>query len=51
MKVKTAVLNTLIVCEFYVEQPDGFVVIGSNGEKLVGKMKKSLYDLKQSGGN
>ena len=51
MDVKTAFLNAPIDCELYVEQPDGFVVKGDNGENLVLKLKKSLYGLKQSGRN
>ena len=41
MDVKTAFLNGPIDCELYVEQP--------KGEKLVCKLNKSLYGLKQSG--
>lgn len=51
MDVKTAFLNAPIDCELYIEQPNGFVIEGKNGEKLVGKLKKSLYGLKQSGRN
>ena len=51
MDVKTAYLNAPIDCELYVEQPEGFVTVGENGEKLVLKLKKSLYGLKQSGRN
>ena len=51
MDVKTAYLNAPIDCELYVEQPEGFVTMGENGEKLVLKLKKSLYGLKQSGRN
>jgi len=51
MDVKTAYLNAHIDCELYIEQPEGFVVTGENGEKLVLKLKKSLYGLKQSGRN
>ena len=32
-----------------MEQPEGFVVHNDNNEKLVCKLKKSLYGLKQSG--
>ena len=48
MDVKTAYLNAPIDCEIYVEQPKGFCVEGKAGEKLVYKLKKSLYGLKQS---
>ena len=32
-----------------MEQPEGFVKFGKNGEKLFCKLRKSLYGLKQSG--
>ena len=51
MDVKTAYLNAPIDCEIYVEQPQGYTVSGKNGEKLVWRLKKSLYGLKQSGRN
>ena len=51
MDVKTAFLNAPIDCELYVEQPEGFTVKNEKGKKLVGKLKKSLYGLKQSGCN
>ena len=51
MDVKTAFLNAPIDCELYVEQPEGFAVHNEKGKKLVGKVKKSLYGLKQSGRN
>ena len=51
MDVKTAYLNAPIDCDVFVEQPEGFVEHGENGEKLVCKLKKSLYGLKQSGRN
>ena len=34
-----------------MEQPEGYERKGPNGEKLVCKLKKSLYGLKQSGRN
>ena len=49
MDVKTAFLNGPIDCELFVEQPKGFEKLGTNGEKLVWKLNKSLYGLKQSG--
>ena len=49
MDVKTAFLNAPIDFEIYMEQPEGFVVHNDNNEKLVCKLKKSLYGLKQSG--
>ena len=51
MDVKTAYLNAPIDVEIYMQQPDGFEKRGENGEKLVCKLKKSLYGLKQSGRN
>lgn len=51
MDVKTAYLNAPIDCDIYMEQPKGFEEVGKNGEKLVCKLKKSLYGLKQSGRN
>ena len=49
MDVKTAYLNAPIDCEIYMEQAKGFQKKGVNGEKLVYKLNKSLYGLKQSG--
>jgi len=40
MDVETAYLNAPIDCELYVEQPEVFVTMGENGEKLVLKLKK-----------
>lgn len=51
MDVKSAYLNAPIDCDLYVEQPEGFQVKNEQGEKLVCKLKKSLYGLKQSGRN
>jgi transposase InsO family protein len=51
MDVKTAYLNAPIDCEIFMEQPEGFVKKGENGEKLVCKLNRSLYGLKQSGRN
>ncbi len=51
MDVKSAYLNAPIDCLIFVEQPEGFVIKNENGEKLVLKLKKSLYGLKQSGRN
>ena len=44
-------MNAPIDCELYVEQPEEFVKYSDTGEKLVGKLNKSLYGLKQSGRN
>jgi transposase InsO family protein len=35
--------------EIFMQQPEGAEVIGPNGQKLVCKLKKGLYGLKQSG--
>jgi len=51
MDVKIAYLNAPIDCEMYVDQPEGFEVSSSTHEKLVCKLNKSLYGLKQSGRN
>ncbi|CAM1304163.1 Uncharacterised protein r2_g1403 [Pycnogonum litorale] len=51
MDVKTAYLNAPIDREIYVEQPKGYEKFGKNGKKLVLKLTKSLYGLKQSGRN
>ena len=51
MNAKTAYLNADIDCEIYMEQPEGFVQFTDKNEKLVCKLKKSLYGLKQSGRN
>ena len=50
MDVKTAYLNAPIDCEIYMEQAEGFEVQREKG-KLVYKLNKSLYGLKQSGRN
>lgn len=51
MDVKTAYLNAPIDCEIYMEQPEGYEVKSSTNEKLVCKLERSLYGLKQSGRN
>ena len=51
MDVKAAYLNAPIDCLIFVEQPEGFAVSNKNGEKLVLRLNKSLYGLKQSGRN
>ena len=47
----TAYLNANIDKEIYVEQPKGYAEKSSDGQKLVWKLNKSLYGLKQSGRN
>ncbi len=51
MDVKTAYLHAPIDCELYIEQPEGYEKKSETGEKLVCKLQKSLYGLKQSGRN
>ncbi len=51
MDVKTAYLNAPIDCEIYIEQPEGYEVKSHTNEKLVCKLERSLYGLKQSGRN
>eukprot|EP00253_Pinus_taeda_P003579 PITA_03579 len=46
MDVKTTFLNGDLEEEIYMKQPEGFP--SSDGEKLVCKLKKSLYGLKQA---
>ena len=52
MDVRSAYLNTPIgECKVFMQQPKGFEKVRQNGKKLVCKLKKSLYDLMQSGQN
>ena len=46
MDVTTAFLNGKLKEEVYMQQPEGFVIKGQ--EHLVGKLKRSIYGLKQS---
>ena len=48
LDVKTAYLNADIDYDIYLEQPKGFEVY-ENGSKLVMKLNKSIYGLKQAG--
>ena len=50
LDVKTAYLNAPIDCEVYTIQPEGYKET-KDGMNLVWKLNKSLYGLKQSGGN
>ena len=49
MDVKTAYLNAPIDVELYIEQPPGYIKSDVSGNRLVCKLNKSLYGLKQSG--
>ncbi len=51
MDVKTAYLHAPIGQEIYIDQPQGLEEVAENGSKLVYRLKKSLYSLKQSGRN
>jgi len=52
MDIKTAYLNAPIDCEIFMEQAEGFEVPSECGsEKLVYRLNKTLYGLKQSGRN
>lgn len=51
MDVKTAYLHAPIDREIYMEQPEGYERRSKTGEKLICKLQKSLYGLKQSGRN
>ena len=51
LDVKTAYLNAPIDCDVYISQPDGFTISDSDDRKIVWKLKKSLYGIKQSGRN
>ena len=51
MDVKTAYLHAPIDTEIYLDQPEGFEVKSDDGNRLVYKLKKSIYGLKQSGRN
>ena len=46
---QTAFLHSPIEEEVYLEQPQEFVNRGSDGEKLVCRLNKSIYGLKQAG--
>ena len=49
--VKTAFLHSPIEEEVYLEQPQDFVKRGSDGEKLVCRLNKSIYGLRQAANN
>ena len=49
LDVKTAYLNAPLDCEIYMTQPVGYEKTGKSGVKLVCKLSRALYGLKQSG--
>ena len=51
MDVKSAYLHSNIEEEIYLEQPQGFVKKSNSGQKLVCKLNKSIYGLKQAAKN
>ena len=51
MDVKLAYLHPEIKEEIYLEQPTGFEKLDSSGKKLVCKLNKSIYGLKQAAKN
>ena len=51
MDVKTAYLNAPIDTEIYVNQPPGYEQSSDSDYKMVCKLHKSIYGLKQSGRN
>ena len=51
MDVKSAYLHSDIEEEIYLEQPQGFVKKANSGRKLVCKLNKSIYGLKQAAKN
>ena len=48
MDVKSAYLHSKIEEKIYLEQPRGFVKKANSGQKLVCKLNKSIYGLKQA---
>ena len=51
MDVKSAYLHSNIEEEIYLEQLEGFVKKAKSGQKLVCKLNKSYYGLKQAAKN
>ena len=51
LDVKSAYLHPEIKEEIYLEQPTGFEKLDSSGNKLVCKLNKSIYGLKQAAKN
>ncbi|CAB4001163.1 Hypothetical predicted protein [Paramuricea clavata] len=51
MDVKSAYLHSKIEEQIYLEQPEGFVKKANSGQKLVCKLNKAIYGLKQAAKN
>lgn len=51
MDVESAYLHAPLKCDVYICQPPGFAKLDKNGNELIWKLSKSLYDLKQNGRN
>ena len=51
LDISTAYLNAKVHEDIYMAQPEGFTITGPNQERMVCKLEKSLYGLKQSGRN
>ena len=51
MGVESAYSQAPFKCDVYICQPPGFEKSDKNGNELVWKFSKSLYDLKQNGRN
>jgi hypothetical protein len=49
MDVDSAYLYGKLEEELFLEQPEGFVEVGPRGERLVCKLNKAIYGLKQAG--
>ena len=51
MDVKSAYLHPKVKEEIYLEQPQGFEKVDDRGTKLVCRLNKSIYGLKQAAKN
>ena len=51
MDIKTPYLNADIEEEIFIQQPEVFIKLDKQGSSLICTLRKSLYGLKQSGGN
>ena len=48
MDVVTAFLNADVVNEIFMEQPEGFKTISKDGSRLVCRLKKALYGIREA---